>query len=556
MPTTAFAVDPSMLLYYPLNISGGIDGMYTPNYSSGYVIYDASFVGTATIDDVSGIEALYLPTNTAYLSFPKFSTSTSAFSISWWSNYITFDGMVFYFQDYDASNTCMCTTDGSNNLSININGYVQQIGPPSDFSESILNNWHHFSWVVDNDKWRLYIDTIPFDFSGIAPNATTYVKNTIGSIGYINDFRIYDYAIPPEKVNQLYTNLAMVVRYDFESCSIDGRTLNSVSKTYDAILVRDAKVSNKTSKIGNNSLYVMNAYTYAGISYANCEFTYPVIITETTGFSFCGWYHFESAIGVTNPLFVANNGNLQNPTYQDGIHCLNITQDGHICLQYSDASGIVFQDISSIVLPTSAYALSVWNHYALTISASENPVWSVYINGAFVASVTSPNIYNLYNTNTPITFGTVGVQNNMRVATPEAFYDDIRLYDRVLSATDINKIYSLSSNVFMPASNANSEAAVVELEKGGVYEPVSVMITEPEPEPVSVVVTEPEPIVVTEPEPIVVTEPEPIVVTEPEPIVVTEPEPVVVTSSEPFPLLIPVPVVVTEPEPEPEPVVE
>ena len=66
-PRTSFVIDPSMLLFYPLNISGGIDNLYTPNYATGYVIYDASFQGNATITDISGIEALYLANASAYL---------------------------------------------------------------------------------------------------------------------------------------------------------------------------------------------------------------------------------------------------------------------------------------------------------------------------------------------------------------------------------------------------------------------------------------------------------------------------------------------------------
>lgn len=452
-PRTSFVIDPSMLLFYPLNISGGIDNLYTPNYATGYIIYDASFQGNATISDISGIEALYLANEAAYLSFPPFENTTGNMSISWHSNYTTLDGVLFYFQDSSNNYVCSGTTDNSNNLTVTIDGYSQTIPPPE-----LMNNWHHYAWVIQENKWTLYLDTIPYDLSGQAPFPARYDNNTIGSIGYINDFRVYDYAIPFHKVTELYTNAGISVRYSFESSFINNTTLNDVTKTYDAGLLGVATISNKTSTVGNNSLFIENPDVVNTQNFIYCHFTNPVHIAQDTGFSFTGWYKFAAPLEIYNPMFVANSGNYDvtgniiSAKNIDGITCLNITREGTACIQYYSGGLQTYVDIT-VELPLEAYTPDIWNHYALTISASNPPVWSIYSNGVLAGAVTSPNIYETYNTENPITFATIGTRNDLKLATRACYYDDIRLYERVLTPSDVTRVFLQSKERPLPNKN-------------------------------------------------------------------------------------------------------
>jgi hypothetical protein len=449
-PRTSFVIDPSMLLFYPMNISGGIDNLYTPNYATGYVIYDASFQGAATIADISGIDALYLSNDAAYLSLPSFENTNPDMSISWHSNYTTFDGVLFHFQDSSNNYTCSGTTDSSNNLALNINGYSQTIPPPD-----LMNDWHHYVWVIQENKWTLYLDTIPYDLSGQAPIPTLYNNNTIGSIGYINDFRVYDYAIPFSKVTELYTNSGMIVRYSFESSFINNTTLNDVTKTYDAGLLGVATISNRTSTIGNNSLFIENQDVVNTQNFIYCHFTNPVEITQDTGFSFTGWYKFAAPLEIYNPMFVANSGNYDttgniiSAKNIEGITCLNITRAGTACVQYYSGGLQTYVDIT-IELPLEAYTPDIWNHYVLTISGSNPPIWSVYSNGVLAGSVMSPNIYETYNKENPLTFATIGTRNDLKSATRACYYDDLRLYDRVLTPSDVTRVFLQSNNRPLP----------------------------------------------------------------------------------------------------------
>ena len=171
-------------------------------------------------------------------------------------------------------------------------------------------------------------------------------------------------------------------------------------------------------------------------------------ITADTGFSFVGWYHFISDPGPTNPMFIMNSayydasGNVINYKNMDGISCMNITADGKANLYYYAGGNKVFQD-TSITLPIEAYTPGIWTYYVLTVSTTN--VWSVYINGSLCGSVadTSSNIYDIYNIDNPISIATIGVQNDLGVGTPECYYDDMRLYNRVLSVNDIIRLMNV-----------------------------------------------------------------------------------------------------------------
>ena len=442
-------VNPYTIFLYPLYNSGGIGGVYTANVASGYYVYDASFQNNVVIADRSIFKSLYIPDQTSYLSLSPFQTTYLEQTISWCSK----SDISFSFVDISNNSLHAYTTDVSNQIILKMNDFQQTI----DLSVNV-NDWHYYTWILVENQWYIYVDTVEYIVSGQIPWVTTYIDNKIGTSfgsGYCKDFRMLDYAITKENVIALYLNLGMMNYYTFESYSFNNTYPNFVSNNYDMVFIGESYIVDIPTHYGR-ALYVKQ--TQSGVSsYIYSIFSNKVYITADTGFSVVGCYNFISEPGQTNPMFIMNtanydtSGNVVNYKNLDGISCMNITVDGKANIYYYVGGNKAFQD-TSIQLPPEAYTPGIWTYYALTVSTTN--LWSVYINGSLCGSVVdySSNIYDTYNIDNPVSIATIGAQNDLVAGTPECYYDDFRLYSRVLSAKDVIRLINEEENLNLSLS--------------------------------------------------------------------------------------------------------
>lgn len=442
-------VNPYTIFLYPLYNYGGIGGVYTPNVASGYYVYDASFQNNVTIVDRSIFKSLFIPDQTSYLSLPPFETTNVEQTIAWCSK----SDISFSFVDISNNTLHAYTTDVSNQIILKMNDFQQTI----DISVNV-NDWHYYTWVLTENQWRVYVDETEYDISGQIPWVTTYIDNKLGTNSvnaYCKDFRMFDYAITKENAITLYLHLGLMIYYTFESYSFNNTYLNFVSNNYDMVFIGDSYITDLPPHEGRclkiNKIESTPSYIYS-------VFSNKVYITAESGFSFMGWYYFLDNPGPTNPMFIVNSanydasGNVISYKNINGIGCMDITGDGKANLYYYSGSNKVFQD-TSIQLPLEAYTPGMWTHYVLTVSTTN--VWSVYINGSLCGSVVdnSSNFYDTYNIDNPFSIVTIGAQNDLLIETPNCYYDDMRIYNRVLSVKDIIELLNVENNVLLPSSD-------------------------------------------------------------------------------------------------------
>jgi hypothetical protein len=114
-----------------------------------------------------------------------------------------------------------------------------------------------------------------------------------GFIGYLDDFRMYNYTLNPSQVSNLYLNRNIIAYYSFDS-SLNGQTPNYATLTYDANLVgNSATISTSTYQVGNGSLQLTN--TASSINYMNSNSVFST--SPTNGLSVSLWF---KATGVSN----------------------------------------------------------------------------------------------------------------------------------------------------------------------------------------------------------------------------------------------------------------
>jgi hypothetical protein len=115
-----------------------------------------------------------------------------------------------------------------------------------------------------------------------------------GFSGFLDDFRIYSYAMNPSQIANLYTNKNLITYYPFDA-STNGTTCNFATLVYDASFIGNA--STVSSVLGANALVVQNPNTVNATSYVTSSSSIP--LSAQTGLSISFWFDVS---GNTNQL--------------------------------------------------------------------------------------------------------------------------------------------------------------------------------------------------------------------------------------------------------------
>lgn len=319
-------------------------------------------------------------------------------------------------------------------------------GANQDYSYNtnlVSGQWYHVVFTRDSsaNTVELYIDGALFDTYTYTedPNGGTTGFFSIGSNssnndlnGKIDDVKMYNRVLTASEISQLYGDGStggesriessslhknLVAHYKFDADSKDSSAYSQHATNNGATLIAD--------RFGNAS----SAYSFDGTNdwmSINHEFW----STSPDGLAVSMWTKDNvggSSTGMR--MHPAGGGQAQR--------ILNIHfpfSDGTIYFDVGDGSGY-----DRVTMSSAGVDFSEWNHWVFTKDANANTM-TIYLNGQVAATGGSKTRAIGIPANGSIG-GTVGggEYQNMDV-------DDVRIYNRVLTSSEINSLYTQTNN--------------------------------------------------------------------------------------------------------------
>jgi len=435
-PPAQAATDSGLVAYW--NFDGDVlDGKGTNNgtwagsttnrYVSGYKGMAGTFTsGNSDYVSVSHNASLQLATNITVSGWVKTSATTGAKLIiakwtsaggnrNYWLGILSGSEIAFYVDDTENVRT--------------------------DISLINDDSWHLVTGVADvaNSLLRIYVDgvqknTAAYDGSSQTGTSDLWIGNSPGSNtqlwdGQIDETRIYNRALSAEEAYQLYSIGRITKAASPKTPAPKGGLIGHW--TFDGTVA---------DQVGSNN------GTWYGSS--TTRYDNDGMIRQSGIFN--GTDDYVSITAVNNPLNGLTSTTVSlwfNSTDSgDGLERLisnGINDDFDIGINFSGGTiaGVINNHLGWFIRNTSgtwfdvgAITAGQWTHVVVTASASE---LKVYINGA-----------NTFTQATAWTNGVDGIFNFMRrynldsAATVNGKIDDVRIYDRALTAAEIRQLYN------------------------------------------------------------------------------------------------------------------
>lgn len=235
------------------------------------------------------------------------------------------------------------------------------------------------------------------------------------------------------------TSLGLKYYYTFEKDSmVSGKLLNAALKSYDAN-VKNATIDENIFNLNNGSIYFNNKKLKQGVNNANMNGAAQYVLGPTLnsndftdGISISLWIRPEVLDTTQNYSGVLSLGSSYDDNLTIGILNNNL---------YYSFQGIDCDEncIKGRISTTS------WTHFVWIISNDGNH--TIYVNGVAIDSVDSEGPLTP-NTKYPLYLGVNYAMGMGSESEPGAWYyysghiDDLRIYNRVLTNTDVSKLNS------------------------------------------------------------------------------------------------------------------
>lgn len=283
--------------------------------------------------------------------------------------------------------------------------------------------------------------TISFPTPYISPSQYYYILNN-------NDTKIQ---FTPQNIRKNVTT-GLIMYFPFNMDTID-----SISST-NYLTNNTLLINNTIQKVGTGCLDVTKSSIYG----TNLNITQLYNINNTLTFSF--WINLSSV--------PSTNSNSRYWIFSNGTSILFSLSNAN---NFSTRStSLYFQgrsDIRTNVQYTSILALSSnvtnytnsWHHLVWIVNGSN---WIVYVDGVQQTSVdvgryslgnqTQTTPYNTGFTINTTTFSTISFGGNQNTQSASCFLDDFRVYNKVLSISEINTLYRYNSEYTIPDLSTNT----------------------------------------------------------------------------------------------------
>jgi len=213
----------------------------------------------------------------------------------------------------------------------------------------------------------------------------------------------------PQSVTTTAASSALIAEYKFENSG------NASTGSYNLTAFGSPTYSSSTKKEGSYSVYLNgSAYLYNN----------STSISVSSGMTVSAWVYASAT--VSTPTVVT--------LYNSSSYYYSFGAEGSIG---STANLIVYDNTNN---PTCTVAINsgTWYHVVFTVDASSKNVL-MYVNGSVISDndATANTVGTYIATITKIETGSFGGSCNWT-----GYIDDVRIYDKVLSATEISALYS------------------------------------------------------------------------------------------------------------------
>jgi len=416
------ALDPSLVLYYPLDTSANpSNGFTTPNYASKLPVYDASMAGSSMIS---------YSLNNSITSFGDLSLNNTM-------------GSQLVAQT-TSGNYVVC----NNTFTPNISG---------GFSISL---W--FSCSGQLNKTGTLI-SLPYNKTGNGIEIDISGTNMIYTGWNYPAYLLYD---PIQYYNFDVANGAILTEIiSGQNASITSSTYNVTSMSGYTTGIVNAIVG--TGSINTNLTYVRygtGSYYKSNASFGNYAILYPFNIGNSNSMTFCFWYYLTSSISQYAGFFQIAFPKASDGTYSSGSNTIQLQyiSTSSLSLDLLNNSNDSGRTILSSFTNTNAIcAQNTWNFFAFTIT-STNPtstggtgvnsgttsgtVTAYAYNSTNGLQTTSIGLYNRFsnfqNANAITSIG--GNFNGSDHSTfATCYFDSVRVFKTALDSTQIQNIINL-----------------------------------------------------------------------------------------------------------------
>lgn len=221
------------------------------------------------------------------------------------------------------------------------------------------------------------------------------------------------------------SNTGLIYYYSFETGDVAGSTLknNITGGTYDLTLVGSSNISASTVKNGSGSLAVVGTSKYAYLT----SFTSGTISNSTQ--TLCIKFYPTSTTSSFNMPFSSYNGS--TASYNCSMQYYDIGSSNFaLRIYFYNPSGQELALISTITL-------NQW--YSIVITKNGTTIQG-FVNGTNVGQITGTD-WKLFSSTASSSFS-LGIDRNQPSFIPNMFIDDFRVYNRVLTGTEITTLYT------------------------------------------------------------------------------------------------------------------
>jgi hypothetical protein len=374
-------------------------------------------------------------------------------TITGWLKYTTASGQLRAIDLAQDATVGMQICVNAGNILIDNSG-----GPTGAIADTVKTNddkWHFVAFVRSGTNYYLYVDDRYIGTAG--GTVVTYTKVMIGGVGTppqgaphfpgsIDDVRVYNYAMSAQEISALYKS----AKSSYESAPtrtglVGYWTMDSSDATSTPWIFYDR------SGFGNNATSTGSPTIAAGkinqSASLNGSTQYLDAVTNSRynlagGGTVSAWVKINSA---TVQHGIVQNGN--NQVSQGGGWVLAIRTDSGITFVQSCTAGS--EGYESTYTPGYFVPANQWTHIAVTYNSSDpNTSAVIYVDGVLkttnVAANCSSGVAILSTGNLGIGKAVAGLTGHMN-----GFIDDVRIYNRTLSAQEIVNLYKGSKKVYM-----------------------------------------------------------------------------------------------------------
>lgn len=314
---------------------------------------------------------------------------------------------------------------------------------------NILNVWSHFVLTIQGSIMTCYFNGMQ---KGVVATVTTPSINLqnmhLGSSNALlesvnatfDDIRVYSRALSAHDA-YLLCNPVTFSHFGFDDTLNDVRNFYTVSK-FAAISYSTDSIDSIDSASKGKSLVISGNTTTNIASYVK----YKSSTLSTNAFTMCGWIKLTTPLGngsrvslLTMDHSTLNNDNVLNLLVNNNyVAHTGIRVTIHPSAVSSWTSGLAYPSVYSQPIDINSI-INTWNHYAIVTTPT---TISLYLNGQLQGSMTAvANVLNIDALSIPGAW-----VNNTNVNT-NALYDDVMIFNRSLSANEINSIFASRSKI-------------------------------------------------------------------------------------------------------------